>query len=138
MLLQDLKLTFGAGYINSSFTFQGRVCFIFTLSSSTNKRPELLLITFKILVCLLYNIIPHASFFSITNCFTSLRNLQYSVHNLLSPLCQNLLYTSRLCLILPLISSSHHLVDLPQTTVFSPITILATFVTRFSHALSTS
>ena len=54
-----------------------------------------------------------SSFFSITNCFTSLRNLQYSVRNLLSPLCRNLLYTSRLCLILPLISSSHHLVDLP-------------------------
>ena len=48
MLLQDLKLTFGAGYRNSSFTFQGRDCFIFTLSYSTNKRPELLLITFKI------------------------------------------------------------------------------------------
>ena len=48
MLLQDLKLTFGAGYRNSSFTFQGRDCFIFTLSFSTNKRPELLLITFKI------------------------------------------------------------------------------------------
>ena len=75
------------------------------------------------------------NFFLITNCFTFLRNLQYSVHNLLSPLCRNLLYTSRLCLILPLISSSHHLVDLPQTTVFSPITDLATFVTRFSHEL---
>ena len=48
MLLQDLKLTFGAVYRNSSFTFQGRDCFIFTLSYSTNKRPELLLITFKI------------------------------------------------------------------------------------------
>ena len=77
--------------------------FIFTLSSLTNKRPELFI-----------------TFFSITNCFTSLRNLQYSVHNLLSSLCRNLLYTSHFCLMLPLISSSHNLVDLPKTTVFSP------------------
>ena len=42
--------------------FRGRDCFIFTLSSSTNKRSELLLIIFKILVCPLYNIIPHVEF----------------------------------------------------------------------------
>ena len=42
MLLQDLKLTFGAGYRNSDFTLQGRDCFTFTLSfsSSTNKKTR--------------------------------------------------------------------------------------------------
>ena len=134
MLLQDLKLTFCAGYIQKfqlHFSRQ-RLFYFYTLFFDQQKtRTASHYIPSKCWFAFSTILFHMSSFFSITNCFTSLHNLQYSVHNLLSSLCQNLLYTSICCLTLPLISSSHHLVNYPQTTVFSPITVLATFVHVF-------
>ena len=138
MLLQDLKLTFGAGYRNSSFTFKEEIALFLHLVLRPTKDQNRFLLPSKSWFAFSTTLFHMSSFFSITNCFTSLRNLHYSVHNSLSPLYRNLLYTSCLCLSLPLIPLSHQLVDLPQTTVFSPITSLVIFVTRSSHALSTS
>ena len=77
------------------------------------------------------------SFFSMTNCFTSLRNLHYSSHKSSRPL-TTFLYTSRLALILSLICSSHHLAALLHTIIFSPSSHLATLFTTLSHSITTS
>ena len=70
MLLQDLKFTFGGGYRNSSFTFQGTDCFIFIhLVLLPTKDQNCFLLSSKSWFVFSTILLHISCFFSITNCF---------------------------------------------------------------------